>query len=79
MEKRRLVVIARDNLAEVLTHVADAVKVDWQPKKEALAGTLCTVGEGSFNRVAVPVPDVTLAGEQAIRDAMAGSQCPELV
>lgn len=71
MESRRLVVIARDNLAEVLTHVAAAVKVDWQPKKEALAGTLCTVGEGSFNRVVVPLHGVTAAAEQAIRDAMA--------
>lgn len=71
MEQRRLVVIARDNLAEVLTHVAAAVQVDWQPNKEALAGTLCTVGEGTFNRVSVPVSGVTASAEQAIRDAMA--------
>ena len=71
METRRLVVIARDNLTEVLTAVAAAVKVDWQPKQEALSGTLCTIGEGNFNRVILPVA-VAAGGGQAVREAVVG-------
>ena len=70
MDSRRLVVIARDNLSDVLAAVASAVKVDWQPKKEALAGTLCTVGEGNFNRVSVTLSGVIPQVEQAVREVM---------
>ncbi|AFM13721.1 phosphoserine phosphatase SerB [Turneriella parva] len=79
MESRRLVLIARENLSELLSAVASAVKVDWQPKKEALSGTMCTVGESSFNRVSVPIAAVDAGAEQAIREVMQAHSGANLV
>ncbi len=70
MQQRRLVIIARDNLFQILQAVGDAVTVNWNPKQEALSGTLCTVGDTGFHKVTLPIANVSQTVETGIRQAI---------
>lgn len=74
MQPRRLVIIARDNLAHVLQAINDSVSVEWNAKHEALSGTLCTVGDGSFHKVVVPIPDASDSVAASIRKCILANE-----
>lgn len=66
----RLVLVARENLADVLHAVNDAAGAGWSPDKEALLSQVISLENRSFQKVVIALRDKAEDKETQIRDAI---------
>ncbi len=64
----RLVLLAREDLTEILRQINDAVNAGWSPEKEALLGQVVSLENRSFQKLVLPVA----CDETRLRDAVLG-------